>query len=172
MILSSFMYLSFLLDVLCDYLCFFFSSRRRHTRCALVTGVQTCALPICCASSIKMIRSVMVKGFEALTAECVMAAASAGVLDEVLFSLDESESAQPWHSRADYNLGRMMVHGLRRAAEMEEVAKTLDGLGTGSVMTRGTIERQRAIGTLCLREPASGIAGKLLPIKETKAQAA
>src|SRR3546814_10004956 len=26
---------------------FFFSSRRRHTRCALVTGVQTCALPIC-----------------------------------------------------------------------------------------------------------------------------
>src|SRR3546814_9221582 len=30
--------------VLCE---FFFSSRRRHTRCALVTGVQTCALPIC-----------------------------------------------------------------------------------------------------------------------------
>src|SRR3546814_4881214 len=28
-------------------LLFFFSSRRRHTRCALVTGVQTCALPIC-----------------------------------------------------------------------------------------------------------------------------
>src|SRR3546814_6752147 len=31
--------------MLLDY--FFFSSRRRHTRCALVTGVQTCALPIC-----------------------------------------------------------------------------------------------------------------------------
>src|SRR3546814_1154767 len=31
---------------------FFFSSRRRHTRCALVTGVQTCALPIfCCRRS-------------------------------------------------------------------------------------------------------------------------
>src|SRR3546814_2243621 len=29
---------------------FFFSSRRRHTRCALVTGVQTCALPICGAA--------------------------------------------------------------------------------------------------------------------------
>src|SRR3546814_5452639 len=29
------------------YILFFFSSRRRHTRCALVTGVQTCALPIC-----------------------------------------------------------------------------------------------------------------------------
>src|SRR3546814_15026228 len=38
------------LDVVCAFcffvLCFFFSSRRRHTRCALVTGVQTCALPI------------------------------------------------------------------------------------------------------------------------------
>src|SRR3546814_12901911 len=30
--------------------CFFFSGRRRHTRCALVTGVQTCALPICAAT--------------------------------------------------------------------------------------------------------------------------
>src|SRR3546814_5019339 len=30
-----------------DVVFFFFSSRRRHTRCALVTGVQTCALPIC-----------------------------------------------------------------------------------------------------------------------------
>src|SRR3546814_3476433 len=32
--------------VLCPLFFFFFSSRRRHTRCALVTGVQTCALPI------------------------------------------------------------------------------------------------------------------------------
>src|SRR3546814_15554658 len=32
------------------FLSFFFSSRRRHTRCALVTGVQTCALPICVGS--------------------------------------------------------------------------------------------------------------------------
>src|SRR3546814_6020051 len=38
----------FIVYVLCFFLCivFFFSSRRRHTRCALVTGVQTCALPI------------------------------------------------------------------------------------------------------------------------------
>src|SRR3546814_7386922 len=35
--------------------CFFFSSRRRHTRCALVTGVQTCALPILKAKTIKAI---------------------------------------------------------------------------------------------------------------------
>src|SRR3546814_1597953 len=35
--------------LICNYISvFFFSSRRRHTRCALVTGVQTCALPILC----------------------------------------------------------------------------------------------------------------------------
>src|SRR3546814_10296532 len=33
-------------DLCCCFIFFFFSSRRRHTRCALVTGVQTCALPI------------------------------------------------------------------------------------------------------------------------------
>src|SRR3546814_10273658 len=33
--------------------CFFFSSRRRHTRCALVTGVQTCALPICKTTTLR-----------------------------------------------------------------------------------------------------------------------
>src|SRR3546814_7522680 len=32
--------------IVVGYIVFFFSSRRRHTRCALVTGVQTCALPI------------------------------------------------------------------------------------------------------------------------------
>src|SRR3546814_17072649 len=35
-----------LLHSVCPHISFFFSSRRRHTRCALVTGVQTCALPI------------------------------------------------------------------------------------------------------------------------------
>src|SRR3546814_2669143 len=35
-----------LVSFVCRWSTFFFSSRRRHTRCALVTGVQTCALPI------------------------------------------------------------------------------------------------------------------------------
>src|SRR3546814_10327708 len=40
-----------ILLILCyDFCSCFFSSRRRHTRCALVTGVQTCALPICAAA--------------------------------------------------------------------------------------------------------------------------
>ncbi|GLT00455.1 6-phosphogluconate dehydrogenase [Sphingobium jiangsuense] len=113
------------------------------------------------ASAIKMIRSVMVKGMEALTAECMLAAQQAGVLDEVLSSLDASEKPRPWEERADYNLDRMMIHGQRRAAEMEEVVKTLEGLGTGAAMTRGTVQRQRAIGALGLKQPETGLAGKI-----------
>jgi len=112
------------------------------------------------ASAIKMIRSVMVKGIEALTAECVLAADRAGVLDEVLASLDASDKPKPWGERADYNLDRMLAHGLRRAAEMEEVVKTLDALGTGAAMSVGTVIRQRAIGSLGVTPPA-GLAAKL-----------
>ena len=112
------------------------------------------------ASAIKMIRSVMVKGIEALSAECVLAADAAGVRDAVIASLDASWPGADWTRRFDYNLDRMMVHGGRRAAEMEEVVKTLDALGTGSAMSRGTVERQRAIGDLDLAPPA-GLVAKL-----------
>ena len=81
------------------------------------------------ASAIKMIRSIMVKGIEALTAEMMLAATKAGVVDEVLSSLDASEKAQSWFDRAEYNVERMTTHGLRRAAEMEESCKTLESLG-------------------------------------------
>ena len=97
------------------------------------------------ASAIKMIRSVMVKGIEALTAEMMLAARAAGVVDEVLASLDVSEKARSWHDRAAYNLERMVTHGVRRAAEMEESAKTLVALGVDPVMTRGTVARQAAM---------------------------
>jgi len=95
------------------------------------------------ASSIKMIRSVLVKGIEALSHECAAAAEAAGVLDEVIASLDASEKRIGWAERIAYNRGRMTLHGKRRAAEMEESAKTLQGLGVEPVMTRGTIELQR-----------------------------
>ena len=95
------------------------------------------------ASAIKMIRSVMVKGIEALSDEMMQAAEAAGVAAEVLSSLDASEKQRPWAERAAYNLERMHTHGLRRAAEMEESAKTLLSLGVEPAMTRGTIQRQR-----------------------------
>ncbi|MXP40548.1 DUF1932 domain-containing protein [Altererythrobacter soli] len=99
------------------------------------------------ASAIKMIRSVMVKGLEALSSECAAAADAAGVFDEVMASLDASEKACGWAERVAYNRERMATHGLRRAAEMEESAKTLQALGVEPVMTRGTVQLQRAAAT-------------------------
>ncbi|MDQ8757421.1 DUF1932 domain-containing protein [Sphingosinicella sp. LHD-64] len=92
------------------------------------------------ASAIKMIRSVMVKGIEALTAEMMLGADAAGVTDDVLASLGEG-----WAAKAEYDLERMRSHGRRRAAEMEEVARTLSALGVEPLMTRSTILRQRGI---------------------------
>lgn len=112
-------------------------------RAAGFTQVRVVGAQVGRASAIKMIRSVMVKGIEALTAEMMLAAEAAGVTEEVLASLDASEKARPWGERAGYNLERMTTHGLRRAAEMEEAAKTLTALGVVPVMTDGTVLRQR-----------------------------
>lgn len=98
------------------------------------------------ASAIKMIRSVMVKGIEALSAECAAAAEAAGVFDEVMASLDASEKAWQWADRVAHNRERMARHGLRRAAEMEEVCKTLAALGIEPVMSEGTVTLQRRAG--------------------------
>lgn len=90
------------------------------------------------ASSIKMLRSVMIKGFEALTAECFLAARRAGVEEQVLASLEASDPDIRWRARGAYNLERMMVHGARRAAEMREVAKTVAALGLPDAMSAGS----------------------------------
>lgn len=108
------------------------------------------------ATAIKMLRSVMIKGVEALTSECAIAASRAGVVDEVFGSMGED-----WPSKADYNLDRMMVHGVRRAAEMDEVVKTLEDLGVEPLMSRGTVMRQRAIGALGLNPPPPTLTEKL-----------
>ena len=81
------------------------------------------------AAAIKMVRSVMIKGIEALTLECFLAAARAGVIDEVAASMRNNYPGVDWAKIVPYNLERMAVHGERRAAEMEEVAETLRELG-------------------------------------------
>lgn len=128
------------------------------------TKVEVAGPKVGDASAIKMIRSVMVKGLEALTAECVLAAERAGVRDAVLASLDASWKEQGWAERVDYNLDRMLAHGVRRAAEMEEVAKTLSDLGVDPAMTRGTIRRQREMGALHMTPP-DGLTAKLAAIE-------
>jgi 3-hydroxyisobutyrate dehydrogenase-like beta-hydroxyacid dehydrogenase len=102
------------------------------------------------ASAIKMIRSVMVKGFEALTAECLLAARRAHVDPAVLASLQASDPGIDWVARGAYNFERMMVHGARRAAEMREVAATLRELGLPDRMAAATALWQEEIAALHL----------------------
>jgi 3-hydroxyisobutyrate dehydrogenase-like beta-hydroxyacid dehydrogenase len=100
------------------------------------------------AAAIKMIRSVMIKGIEALTLECFLAASHAGVVDQVAASLRNNYPTLDWAKLAEYNIERMASHGIRRAAEMREVADTLRELGIEPLMTAGTIERQQQMGEI------------------------
>ena len=100
------------------------------------------------AAAIKMIRSVMIKGIEALTLECFLAAARAGVLDEVTASLKNNYPGIDWPKMSEYNLERMASHGERRAAEMEESAATLRELGLDPLMVEATVTRQREMGAI------------------------
>ncbi len=128
------------------------------------TKVQISGMRIGAASATKMVRSVMIKGIEALTAEMILAAEQAGVAEAVLASLGGD-----WPRKVDYNLDRMLAHGLRRAAEMEEVVATLTELGIEPLMTRGTVERQRALGNMGQgRSVPDGLAAKLALIDENK----
>ncbi|MFN3387897.1 MAG: DUF1932 domain-containing protein [Allosphingosinicella sp.] len=110
------------------------------------------------AATIKMLRSVIVKGIEALTAECFLAAEAEGVAEAVAASLGAG-----WRDKADYNLDRMMVHGTRRAAEMEAVAATLEALGFPADMARAAAGWQRRIGALGIA-PEEGLAAKAAQI--------
>jgi 3-hydroxyisobutyrate dehydrogenase-like beta-hydroxyacid dehydrogenase len=100
------------------------------------------------AAAIKMVRSVMIKGMEALTAECFLAATRAGVEPQIIASLSKSFPGLDWPKIVAYNLERMANHGTRRAAEMEEVADTLRELGIDPHMANATVERQRQMGAL------------------------
>ena len=109
------------------------------------------------ASAIKMFRSVMIKGFEALTAECLLAARQAGVETEVLASLQASDPGIDWAKRSAYNLERMMVHGGRRAAEMREVARTVTEQGLPSRMSDAITDWQAQIADLGLAAGAADV---------------
>src|SRR3569623_607746 len=100
------------------------------------------------AAAIKMIRSVMIKGMEALPLECFLAAERAGLVDEVAKSMQNNYPTLAFGKMADYNIERMASHGERRAAEMEESCVTLRALGVDPAMTEGTVRRQREMGRI------------------------
>lgn len=100
------------------------------------------------ASTVKMVRSVMIKGIESLTIECILAAVEAGIDDRILDSLEKSFPGMDWKRRAGYMLERVVRHGERRAAEMREVAATLEDMGIGGTMASATAERQQWLADL------------------------
>jgi len=108
------------------------------------------------ASSAKMIRSVIMKGLEALVLECLLAGERAGVTDTVLASLDQTYPGFDWQKRSHYMLERMARHGTRRAAELEEVASTLRDLGIVPTMTTAAADWQRRVGGLGHRATEHG----------------
>jgi 3-hydroxyisobutyrate dehydrogenase-like beta-hydroxyacid dehydrogenase len=103
------------------------------------------------AAATKMFRSIVVKGLEALVLECVLAASRYDADERVFASLVESFPGINWKKLADYMVGRVVVHGERRAHEMEEVAETLRSLGIDPIMAEATARRQAWCAGLGLR---------------------
>ena len=94
------------------------------------------------AAAVKMFRSIVVKGLEALLFECVLGASRYGAEKRVFDSLGETFPGIAWDKLANYMIGRVVVHGERRAREMEEVAATLRELGIEPLMAEATARRQ------------------------------
>ena len=102
------------------------------------------------ASAVKMCRSILVKGLEALMCECVLGASQYAADDHVFASVNESFPGIDWKKLADYMIGRVAVHGERRARELEEVAETLRAIGVEPIMAEAAAKRQDSIARLGL----------------------
>jgi 3-hydroxyisobutyrate dehydrogenase-like beta-hydroxyacid dehydrogenase len=113
---------------------------------ALGMNVTAVAGEIGTASAIKMCRSIVIKGLEALALECVLAAREFDAADQVFASLERTFPHMGWTTTLpDYLVSRVAEHGRRRAAEMREVERTLASAGVAPVMSRATAIRQQRL---------------------------
>ncbi|MGA9882835.1 MAG: DUF1932 domain-containing protein [Candidatus Acidiferrales bacterium] len=95
------------------------------------------------ASAVKMCRSVIIKGLEALVVESMFAARRYGAEDAVLASLAATYPDMGWQKDLpDYLISRVAEHGRRRAAEMREAAQAVTDVGIEPHMARATAARQ------------------------------
>lgn len=121
------------------------ANAQEHVNALLGLGLNAKAvgLDIGKAAAIKMCRSVMIKGMEALTLECFLTARHYGVEGEVKSSLHNSFPEMGWDkNRVNYWFERVSKHGKRRAAEMREVANTVEAAKTPSKMSQETARSQ------------------------------
>ena len=103
--------------------------------------IEVGAAQVGSAAATKMCRSIMIKGIEALLTECVLGATRYGADERVFSSLGESLPGIDWAKLATYMVGRVVMHGERRAREMEEVAETLRSAGVDPIMAEATVRR-------------------------------
>ena len=94
------------------------------------------------ASTIKLCRSIVIKGLETLVIDCAAAARQTGVEREVFSSLAETFSSIDWASLADSMTARVAKHGRRRASEMREAADMLAELEIDPALARAVAEAQ------------------------------
>jgi len=95
------------------------------------------------ASAIKMSRSVMIKGLEALVIESYATARAYGVEDHVLPTLQETFPSIDWSRQGAYFFSRVVQHGKRRAEEMREAANTVREAGFEPLMTAAIAQKQQ-----------------------------
>jgi len=99
------------------------------------------------ASAMKLCRSIMIKGIEALIIDCAVAASKWGVESEVFTSLAETFPATDFGLLAQTMAERVRKHGIRRAAEMREAAGMLEDLGLDGALARAVADaHERAAG--------------------------
>ena len=109
------------------------------------------------ASAIKMCRSVMIKGMEAIVIESFLAARRYGVEREVLDSLAETFPTIDWEKQGRYFWSRVAQHGKRRAEEMREAAATVREIGLEPLMASAIAERHQWIADLAREGTFEGV---------------
>jgi 3-hydroxyisobutyrate dehydrogenase-like beta-hydroxyacid dehydrogenase len=100
------------------------------------------------ASAVKMCRSIMIKGMEAMVIESFTTARAYGVEDAVLASLAETFPGIDWEKQGAYFFQRVIEHGRRRSEEVREVAETVREIGLTPWSAQGTAERQAWVADL------------------------
>ena len=95
------------------------------------------------ASAIKMCRSVMIKGLEALVIESYATARAYGVEDHMIATLQETFPGIDWQQQGAYFFSRVVEHGQRRAEEMREAANTVREAGCEPFMAAAIAAKQQ-----------------------------
>jgi len=103
------------------------------------------------ASAIKMCRSVMIKGMEAIVIESFLAARRYGVEREVLASLAETFPTIDWEKQGSYFWSRSVRHGKRRAEEMREAAATVREIDLDPLMASAIAGRHQWVADVAAR---------------------